>query len=383
MIKRLIKKVLRTMVYSLPLRNHIIFESAPVYADNTRAVYDEMVRRGLHKKYKFFWVISPTIQKPDQIEHAKFLAYPCNNKWQYWRTWYYLHTAKALISCNLVLTTGRKGQYAICLMHGAPLKRVGHYYRLPHGLDDILSFSKYLMPYESLENKEDLRLFVSTGFPRNDVLLTKAMDSHSLFPNEQYDKLIYWMPTFRQHKTGSLNVSSVAMPILYDEQIAERINQQAKESGVLVIIKPHFAQDVSRLKIMTLSNLRFIDDGFLNKKGITNYQLLSCADALLTDYSSVYYDYLLTDRPIGLCWDDYKEFEQREGFVVDMDVVMAAGEKIYTPDDLCGFIDRLGRNEDLLAKQRSEVREMIHDNLDGKATQRAVDLIEKRLMEKR
>lgn len=383
MLKKAVKKIIKALVYALPLRNCIIFESAPVYADNTRAVYDEMVRRGLHKKYKFLWITSPNIQKPEKVEHADFLEYPGRNLWETLKMRYHLQTAKALISCNQVLTTGREGQYAICLMHGAPLKRVGHFYRLPHGLDDILSFSKYLMPYESLEDKEDLRLFVSTGFPRNDVLLTKAIDSHSLFPNEQYEKLIYWMPTFRQHKSNSLNVSSVAMPILYDEQIAERINQQAKESGVLVIIKPHFAQDVSRLKTMTLSNLQFIDDGFLDKKGITNYQLLSCADALLTDYSSVYYDYLLADRPIGLCWDDYKEFEQREGFVVDMDVVMAAGEKIYTPDDLCGFIDRLGRNEDLLAKQRSEVREMIHDNLDDKATQRVVDLIEKRLMEKR
>ena len=67
---------------------------------------------------------------------------------------------------------------------------------------------------------------------------------------------------------------------------------------------------------MTLSNLVFINDAFLSDNGIINYELLGVADALLTDYSSVYYDYLLLDRPIGLCWDDYEEYKAN-GFKVN------------------------------------------------------------------
>ena len=42
-LKNLKKWALETM----PLSNVILFESAPVYTDNTKGVFEEMVRRGL------------------------------------------------------------------------------------------------------------------------------------------------------------------------------------------------------------------------------------------------------------------------------------------------------------------------------------------------
>jgi len=65
--------------------------------------------------------------------------------------------------------------------------------------------------------------------------------------------------------------------------------------------------------------------------------------------------------------------------VVDMDVIMAAGEKLYTADDLCGFIQRLAAGEDVCAVQRRQVLDMIHDYQDDQSTQRVVDHIVKQL----
>ena len=149
-----------------------------------------------------------------------------------------------------------------------------------------------------------------------------------------------------------------------------------------MVLKPHFAQDVSRLMDIDLSNLVLINDVFLRENHVMNYELLGKADALLTDYSSVYHDYLLTGRPIGLCWDDYEEFAQREGFAVDVDTVLAGGEKLYTADDLCGFITRLSRGEDLLKDQRAEVFRMIHDYQDADSSRRVVEHIQAKLAEK-
>ena len=118
---------------------------------------------------------------------------------------------------------------------------------------------------------------------------------------------------------------------------------------------------------------------FLAKNKVMNYELLGKADAMLTDYSSVYHDFLLTDRPIGLCWDDYEEFAKNEGFVVDVDKVMAAGEKLYTADDLRGFIQRLANGEDALRAERTVVRNMIHDYQDAYSGRRVVDHILEKL----
>ena len=379
MIKKMIKKIGKVALQMMPLRNYIIFESAPVYADNTRAVYDEMVRRGIHKHYKLFWTIKPEEERLEKIDHAQYLTYPERTILEKLKVRYYLYSAKALISCNQVLATGKKDQYAICLMHGAPLKNVRSHYTIPKEVDEILSFSSYLSPYEEMNTGADQKKMRVLGFPRNDILFDSQLDVHKLFDNRVFSKLIYWMPTYRQHKNGNLDVSSIAMPILCNEVIAEKVNEAARSANILLIAKPHFAQDVSRIKTMNLSNLLFIDDKFLADHKVLNYELLGKADALLTDYSSVYYDYLLLHRPIGLCWDDYEEYKAREGFIVDMETVMAGGEKIYSADDLCGFISRLGVGIDIAQKAREKVCSVIHDHRDNQATMRTVDLIMRRL----
>jgi len=378
-MKSMITKIVLALFRCLPLPKPILFESVPVYADNTRAVCEEMIARGLHKKYAFYWTCPENAQIPQGIPYVRFIRNGGGGIWDRIKRAYVYNTAKAIISCNAVIPRYREGQYTICLMHGAPLKNVKGHYTLPKELDDVLSFSHYLAPIEADVVDIDVSKMVVLGFPRNDILFRTKLDPHRLFPNAAFEKLIYWMPTYRQHQNGSVDVSNIAMPIIYNEQIAMQVNDAAKQAGVLVVVKPHFAQDVSRITMMHLSNLVFINDQFLADSGVTNYELLGKADALLTDYSSVYYDYLLLDRPIGLCWDDYDVFEEREGFAVDMAKVMAGGEKIYTADDLCGFIAHLAAGEDRLAVPRKEVIALIHEHKDDRASQRTVDLIEKRL----
>ncbi len=52
------------------------------------------------------------------------------------------------------------------------------------------------------------------------------------------------------------------------------------------------------------------------KEGLQLYEFIHCADALVSDYSSVAIDYLLLDRPLGFTLDDYKEYTQSRGWVL-------------------------------------------------------------------
>ena len=375
-IVRNMKNLIKWVLENMPLGNVILFESAPVYTDNTKGVFEEMVRRGLYKKYKFIWLHQGKDVPPEGIDHVKFVKYPPENRLQAWYQIWLRYSARALISCNDILKKTRDDQYAFFLMHGAALKRVKSHYVVPNEyLDEILSFSQYLAPLEEACMGCDPAKMRVLGFPRNDILLTSQLDVYKLFPDREFAKLIYWMPTYRQHRNGRDSFTSITLPIIYNEDIAKKINDAAKAAGVLVVLKPHFAQDVSRLMNIDLSNLVLINDAFLAKNKVMNYELLGKADAMLTDYSSVYHDFLLTDRPIGLCWDDYEEFAKNEGFVVDVDKVLAAGEKLYTADDLCGFIQRLADGEDALRAERTAVRNMIHDYQDANSGRRVVDHI--------
>ena len=376
---QMMKNLKKWVLSNMPLSNVILFESAPVYTDNTKAVFEEMVRRKLYKKYRFIWLHTGKHPLPEGVDHVKFVKYPPENRLQeQYMTWL-RYSARAVICCNDIFTKMREDQYVVFLGHGAALKRVRGHYAVPDELDDIVGFSSYLAPLEEDCIGCDPAKIRVLGYPRCDLLLTTGMDAHELFPDREFQKLIYWMPTFRQHANGSICSTSIALPIIYDEQIARQVNEAARQAGVLVVLKPHFAQDVSRLMDIDLSNLVLINDAFLAERHVMNYDLLGRADALLTDYSSVYHDYLLTDRPIGLCWDDYEEFEKNEGFVVDVDTVMAAGEKIYTAEDLCGFIRRLAAGEDRCREARAAVRNMIHDYQDADSSRRVVDHIERKL----
>lgn len=96
---------------------------------------------------------------------------------------------------------------------------------------------------------------------------------------------------------------------------------------------------------------------------------------MISDYSSVYYDYLLCDKPIGLCFDDFDEYNKNEGFTVDPNFILAGGEKIYNAQDMCDFIERIANGEDKLKDKRNEIKNLCHLYKDDKSAKRVADYI--------
>ena len=157
--------------------------------------------------------------------------------------------------------------------------------------------------------------------------------------------------------------------------IAERLNLVARENNVLIIVKPHFVQDNSLFSVIDMSNIWMIDDSFFDQYGFTSYEMLASSDALLTDYSSVYFDYMLCDKPTGVVWEDIDSYREHPGFAMDLDNYMKGAEKIYNIDDLCQFVSLVARNEDRLQNERREIRDVVNFSTDGKNAARVVDFI--------
>ena len=356
----------------------ILFESMPDCCDNTKPVFDELVRRGYNRKYRMVWRLHRS--EPGEHERIPNVRYLKEGK----RLYFHYHFAKMFISGNAYFQKTRsKGQYMMHITHGGALKKVTRYYRTPDDVDEVITFSRYLLPADAENNGCDKEKISPLGYPRNDVLLGERRDLSDLFPGHRFRKTIIWLPTFRQHNSRTdLRLSSIGIPIIHDSDSARKVDEAAGRSGVLIVVKPHFAQDISFIKSLDMDNIVFIDDRFLQKHEMALYDLLSGSDALLTDYSSVYYDYLLADRPIGLCWEDFDEYRDREGFIVDTDTIMAGGEKILTADDLCGFVDRTGRGMDLLADDRARIRTLVFGETmqdlksTGRVTDRVVEILE-------
>ena len=366
-VKKTVKKFL-----SLFANKYIFFESVPDLTDNPKPVFDRMMALGLHKKYKFVWYVSD--QKKDLPRQKRVKYVDRNTRLHRIKFKYYMMRAKCLISCNKTLTPIFEKQKSFYLTHGTSVKSIHNYYNVPRSIDYIMvasEGSKSMMAYEL--NVDESRV-VALGFPRNDVLTSFSGDVRKYFDTD-CKKVIVWYPTFRQHKNGKQTGVKSALPILHSTEAAIELNEVAKAQGVLIVMKPHFAQDVSYIKDYDLSNIRFINDEFFVKNSISSYEFIAGCDALITDYSSVYFDYLLCNKPAGLIWEDIDDYRKDPGFAVDMDYMGKAAEKINSLTDFKLFLSNLSQGIDHLANEREEICRWANYATDGKSAERVTDFI--------
>lgn len=369
----IIKKVIEFLIKLLPkwtLKNYIVLESVPDFSDNTRAVFDEMMRRKLNEKYKIIWLVSNQSHYFPKHKNVKYVNAQSKKKYKY------LLSFKCGICCNQMLHSRRKGQYTVYLSHGIPIKSIraagGEF---PNQINAWVASSENTKELFAYEFNANIDKGVSLGYPRNDAFFEEKKNVRELF-DVDFDKIIAWYPTFRQNKGGiSASDSNDAMPIINSAEIATEFNNLLREKKTLVVIKPHFAQDVSYIKDSKLSNIIFIDDDFLLRHGMKSYSFVGSCDALLTDYSSIYYDYTLADKPIGLTWQDYDQYKSRPGFAVDMEYYMKGGEKIFSLEDLKSFVSNVAEGRDLLKEERREIRDFVHHSVNGGNSARVVDYI--------
>ena len=362
-----IKKLIKSLIYYLSPKKRIVFESYPDMGDNPKAVFDEMIRRGLNKKYILTWLIFDDFIDYPQIENVEYVK---KGTPEYSRAMY---TAKCFICCNRFVYSDLNKQKSFFLTHGMYVKNPKAYYKVPDEIDYCLSSSEELKEMQSNAISAPLDKMFALGYPRNDILSTFKTDLSKYFG--KYDKYIVWYPTFRQHNSGMGTGSVHPFPIIWDEESAIKLNESAKKNNVLIILKPHFVQDTTKITNLGLSNLKLIDDMFFKKNNLTSYEFVASCDALLTDYSSIYFDYTLCDKPIGLTWDDYEEYAQNPGFALDMDYYMQGGVKIYNIDEFCGFIQDVATDNDTHKEPRREIMALANYSTDGKSSIRVTDFI--------
>lgn len=367
-IKRLVIRILTLF----PTGKYIVFESVPDLSDNPKPVFDKMLEMKLEKKYKFVWYVSDKTK--DSPWKDKVICVDTNGFFHKQQFRYYMLRAKCLISCNQFLPSMMSKQKSFYLTHGTALKSVRSYYTVPANIDYMLVASEGVKDMMAYELNFDIKKTIALGYPRNDVLTNAKVNLHHYF-NVNFNKIVVWYPTFRQHKNGKKTGSKNALPILNSTAAAIELNEIAQKAGVLIVMKPHFAQDISYIKDNNLSNIRFITDEFFVENEISSYEFIAGCDAMITDYSSVYFDYLLCDKPVALMWEDIEDYRKDPGIAVDVDYIGKGAEKIYNLTDFENFIVKVSEGIDNLRNERHEICEWANYAADGMNTERVVDFI--------
>ena len=364
----------------LPLKDRIVFESSPDMSCNTYPVYREMLDRGLNRKYEMIWMVEhPEAFANEKASNVRFEPILPATRAGYFRKHLILAQARCLIACNRYFRKYSSGQFNIYLGHGSNIKTTKGLYHgaLRDNCDWMLSQAPMLDAVNETEYGVPRDRLVHLGYPRNDALFSGGAALEELLGGARYAKTVMWLPTYRQMNSGSYRDSDLGFPILRDQGDFEALDRALEELGVLLLLKLHPIQERSVLFIREMSHIRLLRDEELREKGLQLYAVLGGCDALITDYSSVYYDFLLTGRPIGLTRDDLEEYRARRGFAVDYDALIQ-GWPIHDREELAAFLAGVAAGEDPYRARRDGAMEQTNLWKDAGSAARVTDFIVER-----
>lgn len=254
-----------------------------------------------------------------------------------------------------------KKRLIINLWHGVPLKKIALldpnlkkaariYFKkiFSENYTCILTTSHELIPLmaRSFAVSEDkIKVW---GQPRNDGLFQKNDCREilgQLFPDlPEYTKTVLYAPTFRDYGQVQL------FPFKDFDQ--KQLEAFLDEKNMLLFIRTHVAEQGSAAPYLG-KRIRFL--GNEQAEDVTG--ILNIFDCLITDYSSIYIDYLLTDKPMIFLPYDRQQYLDGRGMNFDYDDV-TPGPKPETFND---FLDALSPKEDFWKSERRRVNRLFNE----------------------
>lgn len=363
----------------------ILFETfmGRQYSCNPRAIYEYMIGDGRFNEYRFIWVLKDesrredfeALQRADTVRYKSKRYYRCCASAKYFIT-------NSNLDYSIIK---RPEQIFIQTWHGTPLKRLrcditAEYGNANNTLQeikmkndiDVVRYDYFLSPssfaterFISAFNLIELGksdIMIETGYPRNDLLSNyTAEEVRSIRHKLGIDagkKVILYAPTFRdnQHEAGQ--------GYTYDLHLDfDRLHDVLGDDYVILFRAHYFVASIFDFQrygdfIIDVSK---IDD-------ITELYLIS--DLLITDYSSVFFDYAVLKRPILFYMYDLDEYrDDIRGFYLDLESL--PGKIITEEDQLPCEILRTMQHWQYDEKYRT-FNETFNDLEDGKASERLV-----------
>ncbi|WP_199825302.1 CDP-glycerol glycerophosphotransferase family protein [Gorillibacterium timonense] len=371
----ILQKLLLFFLKRKPLGDIIIIESHNDFDSNGGAFYDYLIKNGYNKKYKIVWLVKNCLPKelPENVK-AYSLFTPSLKKN------YYICRAKYLTADCEVTGKVRNEQVSLYLTHGAfSLKNSHGRINIPESVDYILIPSEYTRGFQEKQyNPFSSTKMVVLGFPVHDMLFSELANEIQKITSKEHRKVIIWMPTFRKGGGYNRNDSNIELPlgipVLENEKQYDELNKYLKQLDILLIIKMHPMQEKSSIKISDKSNILVLRGEDVKRLGINTYQLLKETDALISDYSSISFDYLLLNKPIAYVFSDLAEY--KNGLISDAPEELMAGFIINNFMELLDFIDGISSSTDEYNEKRAELRNRIFEFCDGNSAKRLVDFLD-------
>lgn len=359
----------------------VIFESfqGRSYSDNPKYIYEYMVNNNMN--YKYVWSVNEAQEIPGRPKQVTRLSLK-----------YYYNLARATywVSNSRLpnYIDKNKGTTYLQTWHGTPLKRLAgdmedvhmpgtnseayklNFYNETQKWDYLIApnaYSKEIFKRAFWFDKPTL----DVGYPRNDILYNKNTDSDVNKLKEKMGlpldkKVILYAPTWRDDEYYSKGNYRFNLKLNLD-QLQEKLGDE-----YVVVLRMHYFIS-SQLDISGYEGFVY-DYSSYNDIG----ELYLASDLLITDYSSVFFDYANLKRPILFYTYDLEKYrDSLRGFYIDMEKEVP-GPLLTTTDEVIASI----QNIDQLAEEYQERYDAFYDRFcnwdDGQAAKKTVEQVFKK-----
>lgn len=347
--------------------NKILLYANEGFRDNIYYLQKYLKENEYDKKYKI--VCSCNDYKKHESENTQNIKFVSQKKG-------ILHffTSAAVYYCfGRIPITPSKTQAAIQMWHGTSFKGFDQTMMKTNSVKNqfythVYASSEFFRPIVEKKFSCKPEYVFICGHPRTDCFY----NGKNLYDLGNYKKVIMWMPTFR--KSSQLGYADTdtdnIVPFYKADELGE-LDELVQKNNVLLMIKFHPMQDIGNNNFSHLKNIRFYSNNEFSKK-FDLYELLKQTDALITDYSSVFYDYLLLDKPIGFTEDDQQQYTGNRGFAVDNPNDFKPGMRICAKEDLVKFITDVALDIDDYKEKRKKINDLSNQYQDGKNCERTL-----------
>ncbi len=378
--------VYKLQFYILTVINYLVPKSANIVfvfdkrfrKDNAWAITEYLSSEKKYRKYKIYYYTEGQL---DHYGNIKVVSNGLLALFYQLRAKYIFYSYR-----DMKYFRATSNQFIVYTMHGVPLKNAGYLtgtsqfkrlYGFENTFTHIICTSDYFKDIVKRCFGASEKQCIVSGYPRNDVIYSRNDCLKSLsIQKEKYTKIGLWMPTYRaRSRSGAKVDSNIDFPLLNKRNIIV-LNEFLHKEKILLVIKPHPNQVEINILKQDYSNIRIVENSDLAKVNIFLYQLFSEVDLLLTDYSSAYFDFLLTLKPIGFVIDDFQAYEQKRGFTIDDPFQIMPGEKIYTMSQLITFLRLVKYDQDNYLEDRKKINDLVNRYQDGNTCRRLVKYLD-------
>ncbi|RBQ34158.1 hypothetical protein C2125_11575 [Rahnella aquatilis] len=363
-----------------PIINNILYESfqGSSLSCNPLALFLSIYQKNEFSDFKHFWVINDLSSVPDYIKKLPKVYFIKHGSDLYLEV---LATAKLLINNSTFppYFTKRNEQIYINTWHGTPLKTLGkdmngrflehkNFTRNILQSDILISPNKFTT--KILSNSHDIKGIYSgdiieSGYPRID--LTTALNSErkdfiiSQINLDVEKNVVFYAPTWRGTH-GEISIDK--------EKLVGDLTKLTEIPNSTIVFRGHSLLEniLGKLEIPGVIIL---------PKNIDTNEFLSIADVLITDYSSIFFDYYPTKKPVFYYTYDFEEYTTSRGMYLNFNelpgIVSNNIQSLINEVSQC-----IGQNK-LLANPQLLQELGFNDYDDGNATHRVVSAIINRI----